>query len=243
MEARIFEHASAMPAPTWYFLRMNDATIEIPSQLSCEADAVIETDATLGDATAFVEAMEAAQAAWDKVYGDKPVLTNAVDEQAEELGGLALSAYQKKADAMEQAKSLAASFEQGMGEEVSDWIREMACQTRSIIAPAGSSHTACIQISGVDGVPTWPPSTSSPTRARLSTSPSSWTPPLSARASPAAPSVSLPPRAHTSRCVASRRSMTPGPTSTTWGCSLRTTQPSTYIRPCSARANRTRPCR
>lgn len=151
MEARIFEHASAMPAPTWYFLHMNDATIEIPAQLSCEADAVIETDATLGDATAFVEAMEAAQTAWDKVYGDKPVLTNAVDEQAEELGGLALSAYQKKADAMEQAKSLAASFEQGMGEEVSDWIREMACQTRSIIAPAGSSHTACIQISSVDG--------------------------------------------------------------------------------------------
>lgn len=150
MEARIFEHASAMPAPTWYFLHMNDATIEIPAQLSCEADAVIETDATLGDATAFVEAMKAAQAAWDKVYGDKPVLTNAVDEQAEELGGLALSAYQKKADAMEQAKSLAASFEQGMGEEVSDWIREMACQTRSIIAPAGSSHTANIQISGVN---------------------------------------------------------------------------------------------
>lgn len=114
MEARIFEHASAMPAPTWYFLHMNDATIEIPAQLSCEADAVIETDATLGDATAFVEAMEAAQTAWDKIYGDKPVLTNAVDEQAEELGGLALSTYQKKADAMEQAKSLAASFEQGM---------------------------------------------------------------------------------------------------------------------------------
>lgn len=150
MEARIFEHASAMPAPTWYFLHMNDATIEIPAQLSCEPEAVIETDATLGDATAFVEAMQAAQIAWDEVFGDKPVLTNAVDEQAEELGGLALSAYQKKADEIEQSKSLAAAFAQGMGEEVSDWIREMAVKTQSVIAPAGSTCSAHVRIDGVD---------------------------------------------------------------------------------------------
>lgn len=76
MEARIFEHASAMPAPTWYFLHMNDATIEIPAQLSCEADAVIETDATLGDATAFVEAMEAAQ-----TPGTRSMATSRADQR------------------------------------------------------------------------------------------------------------------------------------------------------------------
>ncbi len=150
MEARIFEHASAMPAPTWYFLHMNDATIEVAGDLVPAHEVVVETDGTLGDATAFVEAMQAAQSAWDKVYGDKPVLTNAVDEQAEELGGLALSAYQKKADAMEQAKSLAAAFEQGMGEEVSDWIRECAGTTQAIIAPARSASTATVQIAGID---------------------------------------------------------------------------------------------
>ena len=150
MEARVFEHASAMPAPTWYFLHMNDATIEVAGDLAPARDIVVETDATLGDATAFVEAMQAAQSAWDEAYGDKPVLTNAVDEQAEELGGLALSAYQKKADAMEQAKSLAASFEQGMGEEVSDWLREYAGTTRAIIAPARSTSTATVQIAGID---------------------------------------------------------------------------------------------
>ena len=150
MEARIFEHASAMPAPTWYFLHMNDATIEVAGGLAPARDIVVETDGTLGDATAFVEAMQAAQSAWDATYGDKPVLTNAVDEQAEELGGLALSTYQKKADAMEQAKSLAAAFEQGMGEEVSDWLRECAGTTRAIIAPARSTSTATVQIAGID---------------------------------------------------------------------------------------------
>ena len=150
MEARVFEHASAMPAPTWYFLHMNDATIEVAGNMAPARDIVVETDATLGDATAFVEAMQAAQSAWDAAYGDKPVLANAVDEQAEELGGLALSAYQKKADAMEQAKSLAASFEQGMGEEVSDWLRECAGTTRAIIAPARSTSTATVQIAGID---------------------------------------------------------------------------------------------
>ena len=150
MEARVFEHASAMPAPTWYFLHMNDATIEVTGDLAPARDVIVETDATLGDASAFVEAMQAAQSAWDKVYGDKPVLTNAVDEQAEELGGLALSAYQKKADAMEQAKSLAAAFEQGMGEEVSDWLRECAGTTQAIIAPARSASTATVQIAGID---------------------------------------------------------------------------------------------
>lgn len=89
MEARVFEHASAMPAPIWYFLHMNDATIEVAGNMAPARDIVVETDATLGDATAaFVEAMQAAQSAWDAAYGDKPVLANAVDEQAEELGGL-----------------------------------------------------------------------------------------------------------------------------------------------------------
>ena len=92
MEARVFEHASAMPAPTWYFLHMNDATIEVAGNMAPARDIVVETDATLGDATAFVEAMQAAQSAGEAAYGDKPVLANAGDEQAEELGGLALSA-------------------------------------------------------------------------------------------------------------------------------------------------------
>lgn len=51
---------------------------------------------------------------------------------------------------MEQAKSLAASFEQGMGEEVSDWLRECAGATQAIIAPARSTSTATVQIAGID---------------------------------------------------------------------------------------------
>lgn len=151
MEARIFEHASAMPAPTWHFLRMNDATIKIDDGLAATSEAIIETDGTLEQGTdAFVEAMQAAQAAWDAQFGDKPVLANAVDPQAEELGGLALSNYQKKADAIEQSKSLSAAFGMGMGEEVSDWLLEVAARTQTIVAPARSSCTATIQVSGVD---------------------------------------------------------------------------------------------
>lgn len=151
MEARIFEHASQMPAITWHHLHMNDARIEIPAGLSLQHDVAIETDTALGDASAFDAAMDAAQAAWDAEFGDKPVLANAEDAQAEELGGLALSAYEKRADEIEASRSLRASFEQGMGEEASDWLAECAEGRRAIIADAGSAHVADVSVTAIDG--------------------------------------------------------------------------------------------
>lgn len=150
MESITFEHASAMPAPTWGFLQMNDATIEIAAGLSATPNVIIDTDATRGDASAFVEAMQAAQDAWLAEYGSKPVLLNTVDRQAEELGGLALSRYEERANEIEEAKSLFASFEQGMGEQVSDWLRECAGQTHAIVAEKGAARTASVRIDGID---------------------------------------------------------------------------------------------
>lgn len=143
-------HASSMPAPTWHFLKMNDATIEIDESLTPARKITVETDATLGDARAFDAAMDAAQAAWTAEFGNKPVLTNYEDEQANKLGGLALSTYQKGVDETEAAKDLRASFEQGIGEQASEWLREMAGETRSITVAAGETCTASIDINGVD---------------------------------------------------------------------------------------------
>ena len=56
--AHTFEHASAMPAPTWNFLRMNDTTIEIPNHLTIKphVNASIPPQAH-GSAEAFDKAL------------------------------------------------------------------------------------------------------------------------------------------------------------------------------------------
>lgn len=145
------EHASSMPAPTWGFLRMNDANIEIDEALVPARKVAIDTDIALGDAQVFEGAMDFAQKKWDVAFGDKPVLTNYEDEQANRLGGLALSRYQKGVDDAEATKDLRATFEQGMGAEASDWLREMAGGVQSICVADGESAKVEITIEGVDG--------------------------------------------------------------------------------------------
>ena len=140
-----------MPAPTWHFLHMNDASVEIDETLTPARSAVIETDAELAGIDAFDTAMDAAQEAWNAEFGDKPVLANFEDEQANRLGGLALSEYQKGVDAAEASKDLRQMYEQGMGTEASEWLREMAGETQAIVAAAGEKRSANIRIDGIDG--------------------------------------------------------------------------------------------
>lgn len=138
-----------MPAPTWHFLRMNDVDIEIPADLAITHDAQIEGALTGGGA--FEEAMDAAQVAYDAAFGDKPFLANYEDEQANRLGGLALSRYQKNADAAEAAKDLRATYEQGLGQEAGAWLRDVAGEPQAIVAAQGETRACSIKIDGVDG--------------------------------------------------------------------------------------------
>ena len=57
------EHANAMPAPTWHRLKMNDADIELPAELSAAQKAEVSCEEGLrGEADAFDAALEAMDA-------------------------------------------------------------------------------------------------------------------------------------------------------------------------------------
>ena len=152
MEAKTFEHVSAMPAPTWGFLRMNDATIEIAEGLEPARDVEIEIgNQPLGDAGAFEDAMQAAQASWDEAHKDFVVLRNWEEEDtAEKFGGLALSNYQVAADEMELARSLEGAFEMGVGGETTEFLQEMAGGIAAIATHANERTEATVRIDAVD---------------------------------------------------------------------------------------------
>ena len=145
------EHVSSMPAPTWHSLKMNDATIEIDESLKPACDVQVETDAELTDEAAFDAAFDAAQKAWNAEFGDKPVLANYEDEQANRLGGLALSEYQKGVDSAEASKDLRRMYEQGMGDAARAWLCEMAGEVKTIYVAPRQNASASVAIEGRDG--------------------------------------------------------------------------------------------
>ena len=103
MTTQTFENVAAMPAPTWRFLHMNDATVEIAEGFEPGGDVDIELDgAVLGEEGAFDDALAAAQEAFEATPAADPYLRNYGDEQADELGGLALSNYQRDLDAVDR---------------------------------------------------------------------------------------------------------------------------------------------
>lgn len=149
MEARTLENVSAMPAPTWHYLKMNDATVEIPAAL--EPASEFEVSCQTGGARGFDAALAAAQDAWDAAHAGYEYLTNYSDEQADKLGGLALSAYQKRVDEVEAQASLAAAFEMGMGDDATAYLRGIAPEPTLVSAPAGTEQKVTVKIDGLDG--------------------------------------------------------------------------------------------
>ena len=153
MEATTLENVSAMPAPTWHHLNMNDATVEIPaglapaSEYTVQTDADAEADAELG----FDAAMAQAQDMWDAAHPAYEYQGNCSDEQADKLGGLALSTYQAGLDEIEATGSLVTMFEYGMGEEAAAWLQKTAGATRTICAAAGQTASAEVVLNGIDG--------------------------------------------------------------------------------------------
>ena len=149
MEARTLNNVSAMPAPTWHWLHMNDATVEVPEGLDAASDFAI--DAAEGTAGAFDDAMAAAQKAWDAEHEGYEYQRNYTDEQAEKLGGTSLSAYQKGVDEVEASKDLARMFDMGMGGDATAFLREVAGTARVIEAKRGEHANASVRIAGLDG--------------------------------------------------------------------------------------------
>ena len=147
-----------MPASTWHFLSANDATIEIPGGLAIAPDVQVSgTFAACDDADAFDHALARIQEQWEIAH---PAPT--ADEIAERdayraaesdatYGGTAQSAYQANADALEEARSLAAAFEHGTGEAVAAFLREMAGKRTVVKAAPRETVAATVVVTGTPG--------------------------------------------------------------------------------------------
>ena len=148
-QAIVFERASAMPAPTWHFLKMNDTSIEVPENLAIDPHVSVSAPySARGAEDEFENALADAQEAWED---DHPELT---DEERAELeayraaeadatyGGTAQSTYQMGADAIEESRSLAVAFEHGVGEEAAAYLRYAAGKRIVVKADAGKTIDA-----------------------------------------------------------------------------------------------------
>ena len=152
-QAIVFECASAMPAPTWHFLKMNDTSIEVPENLAIDPHVSVSAPySARGAEDEFENALADAQEAWED---DHPELT---DEERAELeayraaeadatyGGTAQSAYQMGADAIEESRSLSVAFEHGVGEEAAAYLRYAAGKRIVIKADAGKTVDAQVVV-------------------------------------------------------------------------------------------------
>ena len=149
METRTLSGFGAMPAPTWHHLHMNDASVEVDASLKPARSIVIETDA--GAQLGFDEALAQAQAAWDAAHDGYEYVGNVADEQAERLGGTALSAYQKRVDTVEGQGSLAAAFDMGLAGEATAYLRDMAGAAHVVSVADGQSAELAVSLEAMDG--------------------------------------------------------------------------------------------
>ena len=157
-QAQKFERASAMPAPTWHFLKMNDTQIEVPEGLSIDPHvSVSEPWQARGASDEFENALADAQVEWEALH---PAPTEAeLAERAAYLaaeadatyGGTAQSGYQIEADAIEDARSLAVAFEHGVGDEAAAYLRYAAGKRIVVAAAAGQSVDVQVIVEAVEG--------------------------------------------------------------------------------------------
>lgn len=148
---------NAMPASTWHFLKMNDTDVAIPEGLAIAPRVTVTATVPVGaDLQAFGSALAGAQKEWERTH-PAPTAEELAD-RAEYLaaeadatyGGTAQSAYQARADAIEDARSLAAAFEHGVGGELAAYLREVG-QPVVIEAAPGQTVDAQVAIEGTPG--------------------------------------------------------------------------------------------
>ena len=146
------EHAAAMPAATWHFLKMNDTTLDIPDGLAVEPHVRVEIPhGANGGTDEFEEALAEAQEAWELDFPEPTAEERAeraaamAAEADATYGGTAQSVYQAKADAIEEARSLSMAFESGMGNEVAAYLR-YAAGDRVVVVRADDDKSVEAQV-------------------------------------------------------------------------------------------------
>ena len=158
METLNVKHASAMPAPTWSWLRMNDTTIEIPCDLARDGSVTIEADEALTEThasfeRALAELQERLDAARGDVVDERACVRAAqrTEEHLDDLDTPALSAYQRRATLEEVACDVAAAFETGVHVDVRSYLNFLAGSTAVLATEEGEDAAATARVVGCAG--------------------------------------------------------------------------------------------
>lgn len=158
MPGMTIRHASAMPAPTWSWLKMNDVTIQIPDDLERNCQVEIEAGDTLDNTTSFEGSVAALQERIDSARTDKPADERAMitaatgaDRGAEELDIPALSTYEHRAVLSEIACDIANDFETGVGADMRAYLNFLAGGTAVLATEEGEEAEATIRVTTHEG--------------------------------------------------------------------------------------------
>lgn len=158
MPGMTIRHASAMPAPTWSWLKVNDATIQIPDDLERNCQVEIEAGDTLDNTTSFEGSVAALQERIDSARTDKPADERAMitaatgaDRGAEELDIPALSTYEHRAVLSEIACDIANDFETGVGADMRAYLNFLAGGTAVLATEEGEEAEATIRVTTHEG--------------------------------------------------------------------------------------------
>lgn len=158
MPGMTIRHASAMPAPTWSWLKMNDVTIQIPDDLERNCQVEIEAGDTLDNTTSFEGSVAALQERIDSARTDKPADERAMitaatgtDRGAEELDIPALSTYEHRAVLSEVSCDIANDFETGVGADMRAYLNFLAGGTAVLATEEGEEAEATIRVTTHEG--------------------------------------------------------------------------------------------
>lgn len=158
MPGMTIRHASAMPAPTWSWLKMNDVTIQTPDDLERNCQVEIEAGDTLDNTTSFEGSVAALQERIDSARTDKPADERAMitaatgaDRGAEELDIPALSTYEHRAVLSEIACDIANDFETGVGADMRAYLNFLAGGTAVLATEEGEEAEATIRVTTHEG--------------------------------------------------------------------------------------------
>lgn len=158
MPGMTIRHASAMPASTWSWLKMNDVTIQIPDDLERNCQVEIEAGDTLDNTTSFEGSVAALQERIDSARTDKPADERAMitaatgaDRGAEELDIPALSIYEHRAVLSEIACDIANDFETGVGADMRAYLNFLAGGTAVLATEEGEEAEATIRVTTHEG--------------------------------------------------------------------------------------------
>ena len=158
MPGMTIRHTSAMPVPTWSWLKMNDVTIQIPDDLERNCQVEIEAGDTLDNTTSFEGSVAALQERIDSARTDTPADERAMitaatgaDRGAEELDIPALSTYEHRAVLSEVACDIANDFETGVGADMRAYLNFLAGGTAVLATEEGEEAEATIRVTTHEG--------------------------------------------------------------------------------------------